>query len=447
MMIKKDLELYIHIPFCVRKCAYCDFLSAPADPGARAAYVDALTGEITMRGKHYGEYCVKTIFLGGGTPSVLEGADIARIFHALRQSFVIAEDCEITMEINPGTVTEEKAHIWKQCGINRISVGLQSVNDDELRMLGRIHTFGQFCDTWEILRRAGFTNLNLDLISAIPGQTVESWKRTIHTAAEFNPEHISAYSLIVEEGTPFYDLYGNEPDTASTSDRATGSAEGHRLDRETEGEADESAVLALPDEDTEREIYQVTEKILQEYGYHRYEISNYSKEGYECRHNLGYWERKEYLGLGLGSSSLIKECRFRNTDSTERYMELFGSGNDGYVSKEKKKREEEFREDIQVLSIEDQMEEFMFLGLRMMKGISEDEFRQKFRTEINDVYGRPLEKMIQMGLMEYAEESGRPGVCEKMSSREQQNFAKERRIRLTKRGIDVSNAVFAEFLF
>ena len=453
MMTKKDLELYIHIPFCVRKCAYCDFLSGPADAGARAAYVDALIGEIKLRGEYYRDYCVKTIFLGGGTPSVLEGADTARIFHALRHAFTMDENCEITMEVNPGTVTEEKARIWKECGINRISVGLQSVNDDELKMLGRIHTFGQFRDTWEVLRKTGFANLNLDLISAIPGQTVESWERTLRTAAELHPEHISAYSLIVEEGTPFYDLYGRESEPAPASDVKTESGDaaarvpGETADKTADETADQSAVLPLPDEDTEREIYQVTEKILQEYGYHRYEISNYSREGYECRHNLGYWERTEYLGLGLGASSLIEECRFRNTDRMEQYMELFQPGSSGCSRNGKKKKEEEFREGIENLSVEDQMEEFMFLGLRKMNGISENDFRKKFHVQISDVYGQPLEKMIRLGLLERIEESGGTGERREASAGKKDSAVKDWRIRLTARGIDVSNAVFAEFLF
>ena len=388
-MIKKELELYIHIPFCVKKCAYCDFLSGPADAGERAAYVDALIREIALRGEYYKEYCVKTIFLGGGTPSVLEGADTARIFRALREHFQIDGGCEITMEVNPGTVTEEKAEIWKAGGINRISIGLQSVNDDELKMLGRIHTFREFLHTWKILRKAGFENMNIDLISAIPGQTKESWERTLRTVAGLEPEHISAYSLIVEEGTPFYDRYG------------------------AEAVEEDTQVVPLPDEDTERAIYQATERILEEYRYHRYEISNYSKTGYECRHNLGYWERKEYLGLGLGASSLISECRFHNTADMERYLRFYENAGTGIC------------EDIEHLSVEDQMEEFMFLGLRKTVGISVDDFRKAFGKEIREVYGEQMRKLEEQRLIEY---SGN-------------------RVRLTERGTDISNYVFSEFMF
>lgn len=214
------------------------------------------------------------------------------------------------MEVNPGTVTEEKAAAWKKYGVNRLSIGLQSVNDDELKMLGRIHAYEQFLITWEIVRRTGFENVNIDLISAIPGQTLRSWERTLRTVADLKPEHISAYSLIVEEGTPFYEQYGESAEERGQSSRKHGSALS----------AGQDCLPPLPDEDTEREIYKATEKILAEYGYHRYEVSNYAKEGYECRHNLGYWERKEYLGLGLGASSLISECRFHNTADMQNIL-------------------------------------------------------------------------------------------------------------------------------
>ena len=350
MCEKKELELYVHIPFCVRKCAYCDFLSAPADTQERTLYIDALTEEIRARKNDFNAYRVSTIFLGGGTPSILEGDDSARIFRALQENFDISDDAEITMEVNPGTVTEEKAWSWRKSGVNRLSIGLQSTDDRELKMLGRIHTYREFLDTWKIVREAGFENVNVDLISAIPGQNLRSWSETLRKAADLGPEHISAYSLIIEEGTPFYERYGDE----SGEDENKG-----------------NHLPPLPDEDTEREMYKATEKILAEYGYHRYEISNYSKTGYECRHNLGYWERKEYLGLGLGASSLISECRFHNTADMERYLRFYENAGTGIC------------EDIEHLSVEDQMEEFMFLGLRKTVGISVDDFRKAFGKEIS----------------------------------------------------------------
>ena len=392
MCEKKELELYVHIPFCVRKCAYCDFLSAPADTQERTLYIDALTEEIRARKNDFNAYRVSTIFLGGGTPSILEGDDSARIFRALQENFDISDDAEITMEVNPGTVTEEKAASWRKSGVNRLSIGLQSADDRELKMLGRIHTYREFLDTWKIVREAGFENVNVDLISATPGQNLRSWSETLRKAADLGPEHISAYSLIIEEGTPFYERYGDE----SGEDENKG-----------------NHLPPLPDEDTEREIYKATEKILAEYGYHRYEISNYAKTGYECRHNLGYWERKEYLGLGLGASSLLSECRFHNTADMGKYLRLYeNAGTD-------------ICEDIEHLSVEDQMEEFMFLGLRKTVGISVDDFRKAFGKEIREVYGEQMRKLEEQRLIEY---SGN-------------------RVRLTERGTDISNYVFSEFMF
>ena len=425
-MDKKELELYVHIPFCVKKCAYCDFLSFPSgesEARERASYVDALLREIKGQKDNFKDYVVTTVFLGGGTPSLLRESDTARIFHALKESFDISGNAEITMEVNPGTVTAKKAAAWRMCGVNRLSIGLQSANDDELKILGRIHTFQDFLGTWKIIREAGFDNVNIDLISAIPGQTLPSWEKTLRAAAELGAEHLSAYSLIIEEGTPFYKIYG-EGETQNKDDSSDG--------KESTALSHCAACLpipSLPDEDTEREIYKVTKGILEEYGYHRYEISNYAKEGYECRHNLGYWERKEYLGLGLGASSLINEQRFRNTADMGRYLEVFKTdgaaeeglfGADGGVAA--------FpcagKEDIEMLSVQEQMEEFMFLGLRKMKGVSRTGFQKRFGKTLEEVYLNQIKKLERQGLVESAGDD----------------------LWLTERGIDVSNYVFAEFL-
>ncbi len=385
----KEMELYIHVPFCIKKCAYCDFLSAPAGEEERQRYVETMIKEIQGYRKKYQEYCVTTIFVGGGTPSVLSGEQIKEVFNALRASFVIDTQAEITIEVNPGTVTEEKVEAWMQAGVNRISIGLQSVNDEELQMLGRMHTYKDFLNTYHLLRDKGFNNLNIDLISAIPGQTLESWKKTLSTVAELEPEHISAYSLIVEEGTPFYTIYGE------------GGADGNL----------ESVVQPLPDEETERFIYEETEMILQKYGYDRYEISNYAKPGYACRHNEGYWRRVNYLGVGLGASSLIENQRFRNFSTYDAYMDAI-------------QNQKLFHEEVESLSVTDEMEEFMFLGLRMMSGISREEFQKKFGKKIETVYEKQIQQLKKDGLIEFV----------------------ENRIRLTKRGIDISNYVFEQFL-
>lgn len=392
----KELELYIHIPFCVKKCAYCDFLSAPAGELEQRKYVDALIKEIEFNRDEFSGYLIRTVFMGGGTPSDLKGEETARIFQALRGNFHVDENAEITMEVNPGTVTKEKIVQWKESGVNRLSIGLQSVNDEELRMLGRIHTYEQFLDTWELVRAGGFDNVNIDLISAIPGQTAESWERTLRTAAELGSEHLSAYSLIVEEGTPFYDRYGeNSGNTGNWP--------------------------PLPDEDTERRIYEDTAGILKEYGFHRYEISNYARPGYECRHNLGYWERREYLGLGIGASSLIGNQRFHNTADMEKYLNVCKDMEKG---KEQFGRQTFLHEDMEELSEKDCMEEFMFLGLRKTAGILCSEFRKLFGKNVEEVYGEPIRRFTGQGLLK------REGGM----------------LRLTERGIDMSNYVFSDFL-
>lgn len=371
----KELELYIHIPFCVRKCKYCDFLSAPVSQRERQAYVDSLCGKIRSYADSAKAYHVVSIFLGGGTPSILEGEQILQIFAVIREVFLVDEDAEITLEANPGTVTgggpasvtKEKLAAWRQAGINRLSIGLQSAEDRELKALGRIHTFAEFKETYQAAVAAGFSNMNVDLMSAIPFQTEESWERTLRTVAGLTPPpaHISAYSLIIEEGTPFYERYGS-------------------------GEHAEE----LPDEDTERRMYERTEAILSEYGYHRYEISNYALPGYECRHNLGYWDRREYLGIGDGAASFFAGKRW--------------SGEEEPVT----------------LTRKDAMEEFMFLGLRKMEGVSRRRFREEFQTEMEEIYGTVIEELCRQGLLETAGD----------------------RLRLTRKGIDVSNYVMSEFL-
>lgn len=386
MIRNKELEIYIHIPFCVRKCAYCDFLSRPQDEGIRGRYVERLLDEICAYSNNMEvtkNYQVSTIFLGGGTPSVLSANQIARVFDVLNRTFDIVEGAEITIEANPGTVTREKLEAYKQCGINRISFGLQSTNNEELKLLGRIHTYEEFLESYQLARECGFDNINVDLISAIPKQTLASWEETLSKVIALNPEHISAYSLIVEEGTPFAMMYG----------------EGCPREKD------------LPDEEEERAIYYRTEEVLSQAGYRRYEISNYAKEGKECKHNLGYWERVTYLGIGLGASSLLDNTRFKNTDDLLYYMEHAD-------------RLDKIQEGVEKLSVKEQMEEFMFLGLRKMDGVSMTEFENVFGKTMEECYGNQLEHLIKKDLLE----------------------RKDDRIMLTKQGIDVSNYVFAEFL-
>lgn len=380
--MKKELELYIHIPFCVKKCLYCDFLSVPQSKQVIDAYVMALIREIKVHSENLS--VVTSIFLGGGTPSILEATHIQQIFVALRETFQISTDAEITIEANPGTITQEKLKAYKQVGINRISFGLQSANNEELKLLGRIHTFEEFLDGYRLAREWGFDNINVDLISAIPKQTQESWEETLQKVIALGPEHISAYSLIVEEGTPFFAIYG-------------------------EGGSKE---CDLPSEEEERAIYYRTEEILKEAGYDRYEISNYAKEGRECRHNLGYWERENYLGLGLGASSLVDNVRYKNTDELNYYM--------GHASELSK-----IQEDEEVLSVKAQMEEFIFLGLRKIKGISIEEFEKIFGDSLEKCYGDSIKRMQEQKML----------------------VMEDGFLKLTKKGIDISNYVFAEILY
>lgn len=396
-----QLSLYIHIPFCVRKCNYCDFLSAPCDEKTRQDYVNALCREIAQRAEEFQDRKVDTIFFGGGTPSVLSAEQMEQIVSTIRRHFQILSDAEISMEMNPGTVNKEKLETYKKLGINRLSIGLQSADNEELKILGRIHTWENFLQTWEMVREEGFFNVNIDLMSALPGQTLESYGETLRKVLALKPEHISAYSLIIEEGTQFYKWFGEE-------------YEGQNKQAGQENATDVNEVLgirkskALPDEITDRKMYELTKVLLEEHGYYRYEISNYALNGYECKHNIGYWKRKEYLGLGLGAASLISDIRSTNITDLQTYLEV---GN----QKEETK-----------LSITDQMEEFMFLGLRMIEGICPTEFEEQFGQSLQEVYGTQIAKLEKQGLLEFC--------------RETQRYA------LTLQGIDVSNQVFVEFI-
>ena len=388
---KKELEIYIHIPFCVRKCAYCDFLSGPAAPEEQKAYVRALIKEIRTAACYSSRYEVTTIFFGGGTPSLLSGEQLDEIMKAIKESFLIRKDVEITIEMNPGTANREKLKAYRRAGINRLSIGLQSANNQELKILGRIHTFETFLEMYQMAREEGFDNINVDLMSALPGQTEESYEETVKKVLTLAPEHISSYSLIIEEGTPFFEWYGK-------------------------GES--SSMPEPPDEDTERCMYKRTKELLEEAGYYRYEVSNYALPGKECRHNIGYWERKDYLGFGIGAASLIEETRFSNVRDRSVYVQAL----------EQYEGEELFsaiRTEKEVLSKGDQMSETMILGLRMMKGIEKDKFYQRFGETMDEVYGDVLKKYIDWNLLELTQDN---------------------RVRFTEQGISVSNIVLADFL-
>ena len=416
--------IYVHIPFCVRKCLYCDFLSAPAGEERIREYAKALVREIRESGENGTK--ADTIFVGGGTPSIIEPSLLDSIFEELYRTFRVSPEAEISIEANPGTLSDEKLKAYRQMGINRLSIGLQSANDEELRRLGRIHTFRDFLHSYSLARKAGFDNINIDLMFALPGQSRESWQKTLHIAANAEPEHISAYSLIIEEGTPFAQMH-----------------------------------LDLPDEDKEYQMYDDTAAILSEYGYSRYEISNYAKPGRRCLHNLSYWTCKDYLGFGLGASSLRRCTRYRITDDMDKYLARSG----GYRNPDEKEKyltgssaspgitndryscpagtgtikknadetgqysgpgsREALIEDRQILSLQDRMAEYMFLGLRLTEdGVSRAEFMDRFGVPMDDIYREPIEKYKNCGLL--LEENGR--------------------IFLSRHGIHVSNTIMADFL-
>lgn len=374
----RELELYIHIPFCVKKCAYCDFLSGAASEERKHAYYKALLQEIRACGD-YGEYLVTSVFFGGGTPSILPGEWIGTILSELKQHFPFQEEAEITIEANPGTLDREKLVSYRAAGVNRISLGCQSADDRELQLLGRIHTWEDVLESYRLVREAGFENVNLDLMSALPGQTVESWKDTLQKVIALGPEHISAYSLIIEEGTPFYDMQDK---------------------------------LMLPKEEDERQMYADTARILLEHGYEQYEISNYAKAGKRCRHNIGYWIGREYLGLGLGASSYLQHTRFHNVEDMDTYLE--------YSAQPKR-----IRADIHELSVQEEMEEYMILGLRMTEGVSRQGFRERFRKNMEEVYGDVLKTYTETGHL----------------------ILTDHMVRFSEKGVSVSNRILAEFLF
>lgn len=379
MKTKNKIELYIHIPFCKSKCRYCDFCSFSASEETIYTYIKKLKQELSFWGQKLKTKEVVTIFIGGGTPSYLKQQYIKEICETVFCNFCVSDNAEITIEANPGTVDLEKLCTYRECGINRISFGLQSTMKEELQYLGRIHTFEEFLQSFHWARQAGFCNINVDLMSAVPKQTLKSYEKNLRTIAELSPEHISAYSLIIEEGTPFYN--------------------------------DDKLEELLPSEEDEVLMYEMTEKILKEYGYAKYEISNYAKAGYESRHNLGYWSHIPYLGVGLNASSYIDEKRFENPSDMREYLNISSFDQEYDHAKP--------------LSIHEQMEEFMFLGLRKTKGVSKREFEERFSCSIASVYEKPLKEAMKQDMLKEVDDH----------------------IFLTQKGTLVSNQILCEFLF
>lgn len=374
--------IYLHIPFCVKKCLYCDFISGTNSKETIENYINSMVNEIESTDI---KQDVDSVFIGGGTPSSIPPEYIVKVVDCLRIKLGnrFLKDSEITIETNPKTISENALKIYHDAGINRISMGLQSCIDSELKSLGRIHTFKDFLDSYNIATRY-FDNINIDLISGIPHQTMDSFKESLKKVGDLNPNHISVYSLIIEEGTPFYEMYGPE------------------------GKFKDS----LPNEDIDREMYHFTKEYLSTLGYNRYEISNYAKENKESRHNLKYWKGNNYYGFGIAAASLVDNIRYKNTDNLKEYIDAMGSP-------------EKIRITQEILDIEDCMSEYMILGLRLIKGVSPKEFKARFNEDMENKYGDILNKYLNMGLLHTTIDG---------------NFA------LTDKGLDVSNSVMEEFL-
>lgn len=375
-----SIGLYIHIPFCLQKCLYCDFPSFAGKEDRMQAYVDALTAEIKHRGKEYHRKKVVSVFFGGGTPTTLKIPMLEQLMQAIFASWDVAADAEITTEANPGTLDGEMVRALRKMGFNRLSMGVQAWQNRLLKELGRIHTIEGFLENYQGVREAGFENVNVDLMFALPGQTMADWQETVKNITALQPEHISAYSLIIEEGTPFFDRY-------------------------------EKGLLQPADEELDREMHHWAIDYLAEQGYEQYEISNFARKGKQSRHNRIYWQAEEYLGMGLGAHSYMEGTRFHNPYDLERYIAV--AGENAFI-----------KEETQKITEEDALAEFMFLGLRLTEGVSFDRFRRRFGREMYEIYGTQVAELMETGLL--AEDAVG--------------------IRLTRRGIDVSNVVFEKFL-
>lgn len=372
----RDISLYIHVPFCKQKCLYCDFPSYSGKEKLMNKYIEALNKEILQKAE---TYAISSIFIGGGTPSYLKDSNLKSLLDTLNK-LNLKKDIEFTIECNPGTVNRNKLSIMKNGGINRISFGLQSTKDSILKEIGRIHNYEEFKNNYLLAREMGFDNINVDLMFGLPNQSSKNFKETLEEIVKLNPEHISAYSLIIEEGTYFYDLYDKDE-------------------------------LNLPKEEQERDMYLSAKEILGQYNYHQYEISNYAKEGKECFHNKVYWKCNEYIGLGVSASSFVNEKRIKNIDDIEEYIK-------------KMDENENVEQEIHVNNVEDDMEEFAFMGLRMIEGIKISEFNKRFNREIYDVYGEIIEKNIKKGLL----------------------ILSSGKLYLSPKGIELSNYVMSDFI-
>lgn len=354
--------LYIHVPFCVKKCNYCDFNSFKLDKNLKNTYLEDLSKEMELYKSEVSEE-VTSIFLGGGTPSILNGDEIRYIFKSINENFKVSDSAEITIECNPGILTVDKLRAMKECGINRLSIGLQTTQNNHLKYIGRIHSYEEFEKNYKEALKEGFKNINVDLMYGLPNQTFEDWKESLEKITNLNPTHISAYSLILEEGTELYNMYQRKE-------------------------------FELMDEDTDIDMYEYTINYLNSKGYKQYEISNYAKEGFECEHNILYWKCEHYIGLGPGASGYVGNIRYSNLCDLNEYHEMIEKNEKPIDNKE-------------ILSKQDSIEEKIFMGLRMNEGIKFDDFKNKFDINFLEVYKNQLRDLSEKRLISINEESMR----------------------------------------
>lgn len=374
------LGLYIHVPFCAQKCYYCDFNSYKINSNQKKEYLINIEREMKFYKDEFKDKCFDTVFFGGGTPSILTVDELQELVNNINENFNIKKDAEITIECNPGTINREKLEAMKKMGINRLSIGLQATQNYHLKSIGRIHTYEEFEKNYYDALDIGFENINIDLMYALPNQKTQEWKDTLDKIIKLNPSHISAYSLILEEGTKLYDMYQNKE-------------------------------FELLDEDTDINMYNYTIDTLKRHGYNQYEISNYSKEDLECKHNIIYWKCDNYLGLGPGASGFIGDTRYSNIEDICEYNKCIMQ-NIRPVSEEIE------------LTKKDKIEEFIFMGLRMNEGINVDIFKERFDTDFYDIYQEVMDKLIKRELVRFDGKN----------------------ISLTQKGREISNSVFIEFL-
>ncbi len=410
-MENKELGIYIHIPFCKKKCDYCDFASFSNKQNLIENYIEALKKEINMYFQNQdflNRYNITTIYIGGGTPSFIESKYIVEIMNLLKEKFknnqTKFENIEITIEVNPGTVTQEKLEDYKKININRLSIGLQSTNNDILKEIGRIHTFEQFLETYNMAKKVGFENMNVDLMIGLPNQRIEDIKESLSQIVDLKPTHISVYSLIIEEGTPI-------------------------------AKKIETNQLQEIDEELERQMYWYVKNTLELNGYKHYEISNFAKEGYESKHNWNCWKQKEYIGLGVSAHSYLNNIRYTNVSEIEQYITRMNKLNEQTVNhilelsniKEKTSLEETIKkayEIEEIQNLEDRKKEYMLLGLRTIKGISILEFKTKYVDNPIFLYRKELEKLVEEKLLIIDGDF----------------------IKLTNKGLDLANLVWEEFV-